>query len=119
MVRIANMIIPGYISYIVGDENADIELIIPDSVGLSQEQMQSVMTADTLEDIAENNGEAGDVIGVYHLLIWRSVTRIMGGYRFRWQTYRSTDISQIKADNEDLTQALLELAEIVGGNANG
>lgn len=119
MVRIAGRTLPGYVTYLSGVQDADIELLVPYEAGLTSDDIAAIQSAETLEEFALNHGEVGETIGVYHLYTWQSVGKNAGGYRFRWQTYRTTDINQLKQDNEDLTQAVLELAQIVGGDSNG
>jgi hypothetical protein len=45
--------------------------------------------------------------------------RIGNNLKILWQTYVLNEVESIRQDNEDLTQAVLELAQIVGGEANG
>lgn len=116
MVRIAGKTFDCPINYSAGPQNADIEIIIPSSAKLSDDDIVAIKNADKLEELDYAYGKIGGVIGVYSLLGWQAVEMLYNGIRFRWQTYRTTDINQIKQDNEDLTQALLELAQIVGGD---
>ena len=59
------------------------------------------------------------LIAEYNLVSWKSVEKTGRGYRFVWYTYKPADIESLRQDNEDLTEALLELAAIVGGGENG
>lgn len=118
MVRIANRLIDGTVITTDCGSGAAVELTVPVSVPLTDEDMIEIRDASLIEEVAVEYGEPGDVIASYNLFTWISVTK-MNGIHFMWQTYRSTDINQIKQDNEDLTQAVLELAAIIGGGANG
>lgn len=96
-----------------------IEVTIPKEYELENEQIESLKNAKTLERLSMNYGKETGILAVYNLIEWRKVEKVRYGIRLAWQTYRTTDIEQIKQDNEDLTQAVLELAQIVGGDANG
>lgn len=78
-----------------------------------------IRDAKELKEITISLDGKESVLSLYNLIEWKSIENVGSGILFKWQTYRTTDIEQIKQDNEDLTQALLELAEIVGGDANG
>ena len=114
MVKIAGMLIDTIISY----TNADLEIIVPNGATMSDENINLIKNADSVEELDVNFGEVKGTRGVYVLLGWRSVERLGKDIRFRWQTYRTTDLDALRQENEDLTQALLELAEIVGGTEN-
>ena len=116
MVRIAGRTYDCPINYNAGPESADIEIVVPKSASLSDEDVAAIKNATEMEEVDYNFGSEVGVIGTYALVGWKLVENLYNGTRFRWQTYRTTDIEKIKQDNEDLTQALLELAEIVGGN---
>lgn len=122
MVRIAGMVFDAAVDYFMG-ENADIQLEIPYNYSLSEAQMKSIRDADVLEELEYSYGQAGEVIGSYSLVGWKKIERTMRGHRFAWQTYRITEVEDLKRklaqaqqENEDLTEAVLELASIVGGN---
>lgn len=112
MIKIAGLKIDGRVNYVVGDANADIGVFIPNTVKLTDKQILAITQADTLEEIAVEFGVEMGVVAKYHLITWRSFTNFPDGYRFKWQTYRTTDI-------EDLTQAVLDIANVVGGGENG
>lgn len=115
MVRIAGKTIDTFATY----SNADIEIIVPNGADMSDTEVLEIRDADLIEEISVNFGKVGGVVASYVLLGWKSVERLGRDMRFRWQTYRSTDLDQLKQDNEDLTQAVLELAAIIGGEGNG
>ena len=81
---------------------------------MSDEELLSLRSAALLEELEVNYGKVGGVIATYNLVGWKAIEN-RNGLRVRWQTYRTTDLEALKQENEDLTQALLELAEIVGG----
>jgi hypothetical protein len=115
MVRIAGKMIDTFATY----SDADIEIIVPNGADMSDEEVLEIRNADLVEEISDDFGKIGGVIASYVLLGWKSVERLGRDMRFRWQTYRSTDLDQMKKDNEDITQAILELAAIIGGDGNG
>ena len=115
MIRIADMLFEADVDLI----NETIEVTIPKDYSLTDAQIESLKDAKTLERLEMEYGKEIGVMVTYNLIEWRKVEKVRQGMRFAWQTYRSTDIEQIRQDNEDLTQALLELAEIIGGGANG
>lgn len=119
MIRIGGMTLNADVSYSAGENGGDIEIVIPYSAQLTDEQLLSIRDAETLEELDMNFGIANGVRGTYALLGWRSIEKAYNGLRIRWQTYRTTDIEQLKQDNEDLTAALLELAALIGGGNNG
>ena len=121
MVRIANRLLDCIVNYSAGEDGADIEIRVKEE--LTDEDILAIRDAEFLEEMEVNYGEVKDVIGKYVLVGWKSIIKGWDGLRFCWQTYRTTDLDEMKKqlekatqDNEDLTQALLELAEIVGGN---
>ncbi len=114
MVRIAGLEIEASVVYNAGPSNADIEIKI--TGGVDDETLNLLKNATELEDLEVDYGEIKGVRGTYQLFGWRKIENVRDGLRISWQTYRTTDIEQIKQDNEDLTQAVLELAQIVGGD---
>lgn len=118
MVRIGGITLNADVSYSAGENGGDIEIVIPYNVQLTDEQLTSIRDAETLEELDVNFGVENGVIGTYVLLGWRAIEKGYNGLRIRWQTYRTTDIEQLKQDNEDLTAALLELAALIGGGNN-
>lgn len=119
MIQICGKLFDCYPNTQAGNENADIEIKIPLSYGLTDADIDEIKNATELKEIQMNHGTAGDVIGTYALIKWKVVANEPNGIRFKWQTYRDTDVAQIRQDNEDLTQAVLELAAIIGGGDNG
>ena len=112
MIRIANHTFDAYLN----QTNGEIEVLIPNGTSVSDEQLVDIKNSKLLEELVSNFGSEPELIGTYSLVDWMAVERRPNGLIIRWQTYRTTDIDQLKQDNEDLTAALLELAEIVGGN---
>lgn len=112
MVRIAGMTFDTDIEI----NGETVEATIPNEYDLSDEQVETLKNAKKLERLDMNYGKEVGVLASYNLVDWRKVEKERYGMRFGWQTYRTTDVDQLKQDNEDLTQALLELAEIVGGD---
>ena len=116
MIRIAGITLDCNVRYRAGDSGAEAEINVPSRITLTDEQIIAIKNAEIIEEIDNKYGKAGDVIGTYSLVGWRSVEKTDDGIWFTWQTYRTTDLEQLRQENEDLTQALLELAEIVGGS---
>jgi len=109
MVRIAGMLF---------EANLDcygeyIDLTIQDE--LTEEQIQAIKNATILERVIMEYGQETNIVTVYNLLGWKKVEKVRYGMQFTFQTYHLTDVDQLKQDNEDLTQAVLELAAIIGG----
>ena len=115
MIQICGKLFDCYPNTHAGNENADIEIKIPLSYGLTDADIDEIKNATQLDELQMHHGTVGGVIWTYSLIKWKVVANELDGIRFKWQTYRDTDVSQLRQDNEDLTQALLELAEIVGG----
>lgn len=113
MFRIEGIVFDGYLNYTAGASGADIEAKIEG--GVDETVLNKLKNATILEDLDVEYGEVKGVRGVYQLFGWRKVENVRGGLTVSWQTYRTTDIEKIKQDNEDLTKALLELAQIIGG----
>ena len=84
--------------------------------GLEPDEINDVLSATELFEIADDTKET---LSVYSLIKWRSMERIGNNLKILWQTYVLNEVESIRQDNEDLTQALLELAQIVGGDTNG
>ena len=84
--------------------------------GLEPDEINDVLSATELFEIADDTKET---LSVYSLIKWRSMERIGNNLKILWQTYVLNEVESIRQDNEDLTQAVLELAQIVGGDANG
>jgi len=113
MIRIAGLIFNSVPNYHAGDSGADIEVKI--FGGVDEETLLLLKNATMLEDLTVEYGEVKEVRGTYQLFGWRKIENVRDGLTISWQTYRTTDIESLRQENEDLTQALLELAEIVGG----
>lgn len=116
MVRIGDLILDCVASYSANDSIAFVEIVVPATHEITNDELLAIKDAQLLEELNVEYGEITGVKAVYALYGWQGFEKIWGGTRIRWQTYRTTDIEQIKQDNEDLTQALLELAQIVGGD---
>ena len=112
MVRIAGFEFETNVDYQPHVEDATVEMRVTGS--FTDEDLNSLKNASLLEAVTSVNKQE-TVVGSYRLVAWKSVEKTHDGYRFVWQTYRMTDLEALKQKNEDLTQALLELAEIVGG----
>ena len=116
MIRIAGITINGNVNYIQGEHYAEVVLRIVDASSITEEELSAIKNATELEEYVVAYGVEGDTGSQYALLGWRRVEKTWdGALVIAWQTYRATDIETLRQDNEDLTQALLELAEIVGG----
>ena len=116
MVRISGIELDTFVTYRSGEYGAELEVLVPSNISLTDEDIIKLKNAELIEEFEDNFGKIGDVIAEYSAVGWISVEKTPKGIFFRWQTYRTTDLEALKQDNEDLTQALLELAEIVGGN---
>lgn len=81
--------------------------------GLSDEDISNVLNANEIRELSNDTGET---LSIYSLVKWRGMEKSGNDLAVLWQTYIHDDIEQIKQDNEDLTQAVLELAQIVGGD---
>lgn len=115
MFRVSEKLYDGAVNLHAGETGSDIEVIIPVDVPVSDDDLMDLKGATVLEDLIVEYGEVKGVRGTYSLCGWQSIENTRLGLRIRWQTYRSTDINQLRQENEDLTAALLELAAIVGG----
>lgn len=82
--------------------------------GLSDEQILSVLNATEIAVVSPQ-----ETLAVYALIKWRGMEKRGDDLVITWQTYVIDEVESIRQDNEDLTQAILELAAIVGGNKNG
>lgn len=105
MIRVANMLFEADVEY----SGESVEVTIPRDANLTDAQIEAIKSADTLERLDVNYGEIVGVNVSYHLIEWKKVERVRGGTKFVWQTYSVSDM-------EELTQAVLELATIIGGN---
>ena len=114
-IRINGLVLDGDVNRRAGADSSDIELTVYEGENLSDENIITIKNATLIEELVRNYDDDYKVSASYNLLQWKSVNRTRFGTTFCWQTYKITDINQVKQDTEDLTQALLELAEIVGG----
>ena len=80
--------------------------------GLSDAEITDVLNA---KEIREVNDFTQETIAIYALVHWRGMERNGNDLTVLWQTYVHDDVESLKTDSEDLTQAVLELAAIVGG----
>lgn len=123
--RIAEMEFTGPVDYNAGETHADIGFVVP--ANLTEAERNTLLHAELLEVMNGN-----EVMGRYKLVDWRSIEKVSNGYLIVWQTVHITELEelaeqvaelqeeneQLRQDNEDLTDGLLELAEIIGGNEN-
>lgn len=79
--------------------------------------------------------DGGNVVAQYRLTGWRRIAKVFGGIQIMWNTISTDEVDELKAqvaalqaeneqlerdnlqkaqDLEDLTQAVLELAELLG-----
>jgi hypothetical protein len=116
MIQIGGLTLDCFATYTANESGANVEVFVPNEINLSDDDIVAMKNATSIEQIEKNFGVVGNVVAEYSLVCWQSVVKRPTGIWFTWQTYRTTDIEQIKQDNEDLTQALLELAQIVGGD---
>lgn len=116
MVRVGGYEFNENFTYQVG--YADATITLDCRFQLTDEQILALKEAKLLEAFGYNFGEERPVAS-FALVGWKAIENTSAGQRITWQTYKLADIADLKQDNEDLTQALLELAEIVGGGANG
>lgn len=115
MVRIAGETIDASVLYREGEHGSYIEMTVPHSRPLTDEEVVMLRDATMIEELSVNYGEVGEPSAAYSLAGWLGIEKAWDGIHFKWQTYRTTDIEQLRQDNEDLTAALLELAAIIGG----
>lgn len=115
MIRIAGYTIDSNVNYRAGESGADIEIMVPFNTALTDEDITALKNATLIEELRNSYGTVGDVISEYVLVGWKAIERTPKGIFFRWQTYRTTDLDALRQENEELTEAILELAQIVGG----
>ena len=123
MIRIAGFEYMGQVRFHTGPSFTDIETFIPDRYSLTDNLFRELMNADMLETLAINpETKREEVVGRYNLITWRAAERIAGGIKMSWQTYKETDLLDLKerldeaeTENSDLTDAVIELAAIIGG----
>ena len=109
MYRIADLLLDGSIAVDVEGNTPHIDFTVPLSRELTDEEIVAIKNASLIEEVETNYGEVGNVVSSYNISGWISVRKGWNGTCFTWNTCRLSDL-------EDLTQAVLELAEIVGGN---
>lgn len=80
--------------------------------GLTDSEITAVLNA---KEIAETDNRTGETLSIYSLVKWRGMEKRDDSLVVLWQTYIHDDVNSLKADNETLTQAVLELAAIIGG----
>ena len=127
MIRIAGFDIDSGINYNPDGQYAEIELVIPASANLADEDIMKIRDATLLEEVFIEYGETETYVGSYALFGWRRMQREWdGSMNIAWQTGRMTEIDSLrdelakaKQENKELTDALLELANIVGGTEIG
>lgn len=84
--------------------------------GLSDAEITAVLNA---TEIREVNDFTQETIAIYALVHWRGMEKRGNDLTILWQTFIHDDVEALKTDSEDLTQAVLELAAIIGGDGNG
>lgn len=129
MVRISGKTFEGVVSLKTGEAGAEIEVLFEQADAITDEDLIAMKNATLLEDLVVNYGEVTGVRGSYALYGWRSIrTTTSGKLQISWQTYQTTDVSEMQSriaeleeqlaaaieENEVLEDALLELAEIIG-----
>lgn len=112
MIRIADHEFETNATYEVNTADATVSVKLVGSY--TDDDLNELKNAKLLEAITSVGGE-DMVVGSYVLVAWKSVEKTHDGYRLVWQTYQTTELDKLKQENEDLTQAVLELAAIVGG----
>lgn len=116
MIRIGDITLDCFANYFANGDGANVEVFVPNNIALSDEDIITIKNASMIEQLETNFDVVGDVVATYSLVRWQCVEKRPNGIRFVWQTYLTTDLEQLRQDNEDLTQAVLELAQIVGGD---
>ena len=112
-----------------GTDARAIAAVVPEST--SEAVIDEIKNADLLEVL----DGAGQVTARYQLTGWRSIARVFTGIQLMWNTISTDEVDELKKDVqalqaenerleqdnaqkardiEDLTQAVLELAEIIG-----
>jgi len=112
MVRVGGIEFSDNFTYQVGI--ADATVVLDCGFQLTDEQILALKSADLLEAFDYNYGEE-HAVATFALCGWKSIENTGRGQKITWQTYRLADIAELRQDNEDLTQAVLELAAIIGG----
>lgn len=127
MIRICNHDFRGRPSFNIGFNRRCVDVVVP--IETSTEVLEELKEADHLDLI----GDFGDVIGTYRLTEWIAMEKVYDGSRsgiaIRWNTVTLDEVDRLKQEIEDLrsqnadlteennilTDALLELAEVIGG----
>ena len=123
MFRVANKVYTGDINRFDGDDARGLSARF--AANTSDEDILALKNAELLEEL---DSDGVTVIASYHLTGWRRVEVILGGIKILWDTISNQEVDELKAqmqdiqdenerlrqDNEDLTAALIELAEIIG-----
>ena len=124
MFRVAGKMYTGDVNRFDGDDARGLSAFF--GVNTSDEDLIALKNADLLEELSDD-GET--VIASYHLTGWRRVELALGGIKVLWDTISNQEVDELKEmmnelradneqlrqDNEDLVAALMELAELIGG----
>ena len=120
MIRIDGKEYNGQIRYFNGDMGANVEAVIMFSKPYTEADIDKLKSASFAEVIVNKQGNDTDITESYILFGWTSVRkRGETSIIISWQTYRDTDISEIKSEGEDLAEAVMELAELVSQLVEG
>ena len=119
----------GNVNTRAGNDARAIAAVVPEST--SEAVIDEIKNADLLEVL----DGSGQVTARYQLTGWRSIARVFTGIQLMWNTISTDEVDELKKDVqalqaenerleqdnaqkardiEDLTQAVLELAEIIG-----
>ena len=121
MIKVAGYSIESTINYIQGGQYAELELIIPARSQLTETDIDMIKNAAVLEEVMMNYGKEAGIVGTYALYGWRRLERQWNGdMLIAWQTSRETDVTELKEhlaaakeESETMSQAILELAQLV------
>lgn len=122
MIRIAGYEIDGCLNYIQGGQYAEVEIGIPPSANLTEEDIDAIKAATLAEEVfVVVQGKEQHLVGSYALYGWRRIHKEWdGSIRIAWQTSRTTEVNDLKEqlaaakeENETLSQAVIELAQLV------
>ena len=128
MFRIAGHVFEGAINFCALNSGKGIAVVVPADTSVSvMEQLKNATLIEVLD--------AGDeVIGSYRLTGWRKMETVNAngepGMMITWSTVNLDELdtlkdkvtaleaenAQLQTDNADLTAAIFELAEIIGGD---
>ena len=121
MVRVAGYEFPATLNYIQGGQYAEVEIMIDSSAKLKDKDIEKIKDADILEEVFIEYGKTVTHVGTYALFGWRRMSKEWDdSIRIAWQTSRETDVTELKEqlaaakeENETLSRAVIELAQLV------